>query len=177
MDVGLLVIHVLVGTLLAAHGAQKLLGWFGGFGLTGTAGYMESLGLRPGRVFAAAAGVSELVGGLALALGLFTPGAAVLIAATMLVAARTDHRGKGAWIFNGGSEYVATVAIVALGLAFNGAGQWSLDAAIGWDVAGLWWGIGAAVAALIGAFGVLGLVRREPAVAPEPAVVPEPAAA
>jgi putative oxidoreductase len=169
MDVGLLVIHVLVGTLLPAHGAQKLFGWFGGFGLEGTAGYMESLGLRPGRAFAAAAGVSELVSGLGLALGLLTPFAAALVAATMIVASRTDHRGKGAWIFNGGSEYVATVAVVALGLAFNGAVAWSIDAAIGWDVAGVWWGIGAAVAAIIGAYSVLGLVRREPAVAPDPA--------
>src|ERR671930_1663312 len=144
MEVGLLLIHVVIGTLLAGHGAQKLFGILGGYGLDGTGGYMEGFGLRPGRFFAAAAGSAELVGGLLLAAGLFTPLAAALIAATMFVAARTDHAGKGLWIFNGGSEYVLTVAAVVLGLAFNGPGVWSLDRATGWTVSGLWWGVGAA---------------------------------
>ena len=110
MQVGLLLIHAVIGALLAGHGAQKLFGAFGGYGLEGTGGYMEGFGLRPGKPFAALAGTAELVGGLLLAAGLLTPLAAALIAATMLVAARTDHAGKGLWIFNGGAEYVLTVS-------------------------------------------------------------------
>jgi putative oxidoreductase len=151
MQVGLLLIHAVIGALLAGHGAQKLFGLFGGYGLEGTGGYMEGFGLRPGKPFAALAGTAELVGGLLLAAGLLTPLAAALIAATMLVAARTDHAGKGLWIFNGGAEYVLTVSAVALGLAFNGAGAWSLDAVIGWHVSGLFWGLGALGVALGGA--------------------------
>jgi|SRR5689334_6469081 len=150
MQVGLLLIHVVIGALLAGHGAQKLFGVFGGYGLEGTGGYLEGFGLRPGKPFAAAAGTAELAGGLLLAAGLFTPLAAALIAATMLVAARTDHAGKGLWIFNGGAEYVLAVSAVVLGLAFNGAGAWSLDAAIGWHVAGLSWGLAALGVALGG---------------------------
>jgi putative oxidoreductase len=163
MQVGLLLIHVVIGVLLAGHGAQKLFGIFGGYGLEGTGGYMEGFGLRPGKPFAAAAGAAELTGGLLLAVGLFTPLAAALIAATMLVAARTDHAGKGLWIFNGGAEYALTVAAVVLGLAFNGAGAWSLDAVIGWHVSGLAWGLGAAGAALAGLFAIL-LTKRATAI-------------
>jgi putative oxidoreductase len=174
MEIGLLLVHVVVGLLLASHGAQKLFGVLGGFGVSGTGGYLESLGLRPGRPLAVAAGATELAGGLLLAAGLLTPLAAALIAATMLVAARTDHRGKGLWIFNGGSEYVLTVAAVAIGLAFAGAGAWSLDAAIGWDIAGFWWGVAATAVALVGGSGVLAAAARPGARAES---VPMPAGA
>src|SRR5262245_37127319 len=130
MEFGLLLIHVVIGAFVAAHGAQKLFGWFGGFGIEGTGGYLEGLGLRPGKPLAFAAGASEVTGGLLLAAGFATPLAAALIAATMLVASRTDHAGKGFWIYNGGTEYVLVMATVAIGLAFNGAGAWSVDAAI-----------------------------------------------
>lgn len=159
MQLGLLIIHVVVGLLFAGHGAQKLLGWFGGVGLDETGGTMESLGLRPGRVMAAGAGAGELVGGLLLAAGLLTPLAAALLVGVGIVAARTAHAGKGLWNTRGGWELVMVLAVVAVGLAFNGAGAWSLDAAIGWDVAGLWWGLGATLLGLAGAAGVLA-VRR-----------------
>jgi putative oxidoreductase len=155
MEVGLLLVHVVIGVLLAGHGSQKLFGILGGYGLEGTGAYMEGFGLKPGKLFAALAGSAELIGGLLLAAGLLTPLAAALIAATMFVAARTDHAGKGLWIFNGGAEYVLSVAAVVIGLAFNGAGRWSLDAAIGWDVSGVAWGLGALGVALVGAAGVL----------------------
>jgi putative oxidoreductase len=155
MHLGLFLIHVGVGLLIAAHGSQKLFGLFGGHGLEGTGGMMESFGLVPGRRMALGAGVTELVGGLLLALGLLVPLAAALIAAMCVVAARTAYAGRGLWHANGGWEYVLVLATVAVGLAFNGAGQWSLDHAIGWDVSGFWWGIGAAVVALIGATAVL----------------------
>jgi putative oxidoreductase len=109
---------------------------------------------------AAAAGLAELGGGAMLAAGFFTPLAAAMIAGTMLVAARTAHAGKGPWISNGGWEHVLTLAVVAVGLAVIGAGAWSLDAAIGWDVSGLWWGVGALLVALVGATDVLTIGRR-----------------
>lgn len=155
MNVGLLLIHVVAGLVIAAHGSQKLFGALGGHGPEGTGRFMEALGLRPGRRMAVAAGTTELVGGLLLATGLFVPGAAALIGATFLVAARTAHAGKGPWNSDGGWEYVLVLSTVALGLAFNGAGTWSLDHAIGWDVSGLWWGVGAAVVAVIGGVAVL----------------------
>jgi putative oxidoreductase len=171
MEVGLFVIHAVIGSFVAAHGSQKLFGILGGYGLEGTGQYLEGFGLRPGKLFAFAAGSAELVGGLALAAGFFMPGAATLIAATMLVAARTDHAGKGFWIYNGGYEYALTNALVVIGLAVNGAGEWSVDNAIGWDVAGVAWGLGSLGAALIGAAGVLALRARtrSATVATEPA--------
>jgi putative oxidoreductase len=163
MEVGLLIIRVVVGALLVGHGSQKLFGWFGGYGLKGTGGYMESFGLRPGPLFALAAGAAELTGGVLFGTGLLTPLAATMVASTMLVAWRTDHAGKGLWIYNGGFEFVLTNAAIVIGFAFAGAGTWSLDHAIGWDVAGTWWGVGAAVAAVIGGGGVLALRHVRPA--------------
>jgi putative oxidoreductase len=150
MDVGLFLIHFVVGSLLFAHGTFSKLAH-----LDFQAGYMESLGLAPGRRMAIMSGVAETVVGAALIAGFATPFAAAGAAAIMLVAARTDHRGKGLWIYNGGWEYVLTNAAVVLGLAFNGAGTWSVDHAIGWDVAGVEWGIGATVVAVAG--GLIGL--------------------
>jgi putative oxidoreductase len=163
MDFGLLLLHAVVGSFFVAHGAQHALGLLGGGGIKATGAYMESLGLRHGRLMAAAAGGTELVGGALLAAGLLTPVAAAGLAATMLVAARTDHRGKGFWIYLGGAEYVLTNAVIVIALAFNGAGAWSLDNAVGWDVAGLWWGVGSATAALLGAASVLTLFRARSA--------------
>ena len=160
MDVGLFLLHAVIGSFVAAHGSQKLFGILGGYGLEGTGQYLEGFGLRPGKLFAFAAGSAELVGGLAFAAGFFTPGAAALIAATMLVAARTDHAGKGFWIYNGGNEYVLTNTAAVIALAFNGAGEWSADKAIGWDVAGVAWGLGALGAAGFGAASVLALRAR-----------------
>jgi putative oxidoreductase len=170
MDFGLLLIHVTVGALVAAHGTQKLFGWFGGRGLEGTGTWMETIGLHPGRPMAFAAGATEFTGGLLLALGLFTPLGAAMIASMTIVAARTVSAGKGLWNEGGGWEYVAVLGVIAIGLAFNGAGAWSLDAATGWNVAGTWWGIGATAAALVGAMGVLTIaarMRRSAARSPE----------
>ena len=155
MEVGLLLIHVLVGALVAGHGAQKLFRAFGGPGIEGFGGFLTSLGLRPAHPLALAAGASEFAGGVLLALGLATPLAALLIVSVMVVAARTAHAGKGLWVSQGGWELPLINGAVAVGLAFNGAGAWSLDAVIGWDVAGLVWGIGALVLGVLGAVAVL----------------------
>jgi putative oxidoreductase len=160
MELGLFLLHVVPGLLLMGHGSQKLFGWLGGHGPEGTGQFMDSLGMRPGKRMALAAGANEFGGGLLLALGLLTPLAAVLIASTMLVASLTAHRGKGLWVTNNGFELPLVYGVVAVGLAFNGAGQWSLDHAIGWDVAGLWWGLGALAAAIAGAVTVVAVARH-----------------
>src|SRR5712691_9967546 len=95
MDAGLLIVRFIFGLLMAAHGAQKLFGWFGGYGLAGTGGFMESLGFRPGQVFAAAAALAEFIGGLLVALGLLGPVGPALIVSVMIVAAVTVHLQHG----------------------------------------------------------------------------------
>ena len=91
MDYGLLVARVVLGGLMAAHGTQKLFGWFGGYGLAGTGGFLESLGFRPGRLFAALASAGELVGGSLLAAGLFGPVGPAMMLSVMIVAAVSVH--------------------------------------------------------------------------------------
>ncbi|PTQ53472.1 MAG: Membrane protein, distant similarity to thiosulfate:quinone oxidoreductase DoxD [Hydrogenibacillus schlegelii] len=118
VDAGLLIIRLFVGLIVAAHGAQKLFGWFGGHGLGGVGGWLESLGFRPGRLWAALAGGSEFFGGLLFALGLWTPIAAFLIAVVMIVALFTVHVKHGLFITNNGYEYVLILAVVALVIGF-----------------------------------------------------------
>src|SRR5919108_3032323 len=95
MDAGLFLARVTLGLLMAAHGSQKLFGWFGGYGLSATAGFLEGIGFRPGRLFATAAALAEFGGGLLFALGLFHPIAAALIVSVMIVAAGSVHWSNG----------------------------------------------------------------------------------
>src|SRR4051812_45255122 len=127
MAEGLFLVRVVVGALLLAHGTQKLFGWYGGHGLDGTGGFFESGGDRPGRVMATVAGLSESGGGLLLILGLLTPLGSAMVIGTMIVASLTVHRENGLWATNGGFELPMTYAVVAAGLAFTGAGSWSID--------------------------------------------------
>lgn len=124
---GSLAIRVPVGIVLAAHGGQKLFGWFGGYGLEGTGQWMESIGLAPGFLMALLAGSVEFFGGLALILGLLTRPAALLTAFTMLVAIFTAHISHGLFISNGGFEYALILFAATLALTFQGAGCFSVD--------------------------------------------------
>src|SRR3954464_11359109 len=108
MNVGQLALRGVVGPLFVGHGAQKLFGWFDGHGLDGTGGFFESLGLRPGRRHAAAAGAAECAGGPLLTLGALTPVAASLITGTMVTAIRKVHGANGPWVTNNGFEYNLT---------------------------------------------------------------------
>lgn len=155
MDLGLFLLHTVVGLFFVGHGAQKLFGAFGGHGIEGTGGFMESLGLKPGKLQATVAGIGEFGGGVLLALGLLVPLAAALIVGTMVAAIATVHRGKGPFNQNGGWELPATFAVVAIALAGAGAGAWSLDAALDLDLAGDGWAIGAAAAGLAGGIGAV----------------------
>ena len=131
ISLGLLVGRLVVGVGMAAHGAQKLFGWFGGHGRTGTGGYLESLGFRPGKVFATLAGTGEFLSGLLVALGLFFPLGPALMVAVMVVAILTQHLHNGFFAMNGGFELPLLYATAAVALAFTGPGAYSLDTALG----------------------------------------------
>ncbi|MBO3287353.1 DoxX family protein [Paenibacillus sp. FSL M8-0228] len=125
---GLLLIRLVVGLLLVGHGAQKLFGWFGGYGPKGTGGWMESIGIKPGVFMAVAAGLMELLGGALFAVGLLTPLAAFLITATMLGAIFKVHGQNGIWATANGYEYPLVLIAVVIGIALTGAGSYSIDA-------------------------------------------------
>ena len=131
MDLGLLILRFVVGLTLAAHGAQKLFGWFGGYGLDGTGQFMETLGFHPGRRHAALAGLTEAGGGVLLALGLLTPIGAAFVASVMLVATITVHLKNGFFAMANGIELPFLYAAAAVGVAFTGGGAFSLDAVLG----------------------------------------------
>jgi putative oxidoreductase len=128
MDIGLLIIRVVIGVLFVGHGAQKLFGWFGGYGLNGTGGWFDSIGMKPGVTMALFAGLAELTGGILFALGLLTPVAGLLIAGTMAMAILKVHGPNGLWSTSNGYEYNLTLLAVAIGIALIGPGHYSLDA-------------------------------------------------
>jgi putative oxidoreductase len=128
MATGLLIIRLVIGLVFIGHGAQKLFGWFGGYGPKGTGGWMESIGIKPGVFAAVAAGFVEFFGGAAFAAGLFTPVVAVLLALTMLVAIVKVHAPNGFWNTSNGYEFNLILIVVLVGVALIGAGDYSLDA-------------------------------------------------
>lgn len=125
---GLLLIRLVVGLLFVGHGAQKLFGWFGGYGPKGTGGWMESIGIKPGVLIAVAAGLMELLGGALFTVGLLTPLAALLITMAMLGAIVKVHGQNGIWATANGYEYPLVLIAVVIGIALTGAGSYSIDA-------------------------------------------------
>jgi len=125
-DVGLLLLRLGTGGVLAAHGAQKLFGWFGGHGLEGTGQFMESVGYAPGKASATAAGLAEAGGGVLLALGLATPAAGAAAAGAM-AGASAVHMPNGFFAQEGGYEHAASLGLASAGLAITGPGRLSLD--------------------------------------------------
>jgi putative oxidoreductase len=144
VDVALILLRLVAGLTLAAHGSQKLFGSFGGGGIAGTRTFFAGLGFRTPHLMAFAAGIGELAGGLLLALGLLTPVAALALVVVMLNAIATVHWRKGFFNSAGGYEYNLLVIATALAVAAGGPGRFSLDAALGWpqEISGPWWALG-----------------------------------
>lgn len=164
MSYGVLLLRLVLGLSVAAHGAQKLFGWFGGQGPRGTAGSFGSLRFRAPLVMALAARLSELAGGVLLAGGLLTPFASLAIAVVMLNAIATVHWQHGFWNTRGGYEHNLLIWAAALALAATGGARFSLDALIGWEdnLGGLWWGVAVLVASALISAVTLTLGRRPP---------------
>ncbi len=155
-DLGLLLLRLGTGGVLAAHGAQKLFGWFGGGGIEGTGQFMESIGYAPGRTSATLAGLAEAGGGTLLALGLATPAAGAAAAGAM-AGASAVHAPNGFFNQEGGFEYAASLGLTAAGLAVTGPGRLSLDHVLGhaanrnWMLPVAFAAIGAGTAVMLGA--------------------------
>jgi putative oxidoreductase len=126
-QLGSLALRLPVGIIFMAHGAQKLFGWFGGYGLEGTGQWMASIGLEPGYLMALLAGSGEFFGGLAILLGLLTRPAAAVLAFTMVVAIVTVHLGNGLFMSNNGYEFGLALLAASVALAVQGGGAWSVD--------------------------------------------------
>lgn len=164
LDLGFLIARILVGLLMAAHGAQKLFGWFGGHGLQATGDFFSQLGFRPARSLATAAALCELASGLLIALGLFGPVGPALMLAVMVVAAISVHWRNGLFAATNGIELPLLYSIAAVRFALTGPGGYSLDAAFEfqwvWTPRVIWLAL---LAGVLGGLVNLGLRRRPPA--------------
>jgi putative oxidoreductase len=167
MKIGRLILRLAVGGFFVGHGTQKLFGWFGGHGPDATGQMFESLGLRPGKRHALAAGAAEAGGGAAIALGAATPLAASVLTSTMLTAINRVHLKNGPWSSNGGYEYNVVLIAAVLALAETGPGSPSVDSALGIERQGPKWALLALLGGIIGAVGAHVIAESTPA--PEPA--------
>jgi putative oxidoreductase len=163
LDLGFLIARVMIGLLMAAHGAQKLFGWFGGHGLKATGAFFGQLGFQPGRLFATSAALGEFTSGLLIALGLLGPVGPAIMLAVMVVAAISVHWKNGLFATANGIELPLLYSIAAVRFALTGPGDYSLDTALGfqwvWTPRVIW------VALAIGVLGGVGnlALRRRPA--------------
>lgn len=148
MDIAKLALRGTIGSLFVGHGTQKLFGWFGGHGPDATGGFFESLGLRPGKRHAIAAGAAEAGGGALLILGAATPLAAAVLTGTMATAIRKVHGPKGPWVTDGGWEYNAVLIAAVATLAESGPGSPSVSP----DWYGKRWALAAVAAGVAGSF-------------------------
>jgi putative oxidoreductase len=171
MSSGLLLLRLALGGIMAAHGAQKLFGWFGGPGLSGTAGMCKMMAYRVPFLMACGLAIAEFGGGLSLAAGLLTPLGALAVLTVMINAVYLVHWTKGFFVANGGYEFNFLIAASAVAIAAIGPGRFSVDHAIGWadNISGVWWGLGVAGLAAVTAFLTLTAGRREPRAAELPA--------
>jgi len=163
---GLLLARLVFGLVMAAHGAQKLFGWFGGHGLAAVANMFGSLGFRPGRFFAATAALAEFAGGLLMALGLLGPVGPAVVLSVMTVAAVAVHLKNGLFAMANGIEVPLLYGAAAAALALTGPGSYSLDTLLG--LAGIWTApvVWTVLAAGIAGAAITLAIRRAPTAAP-----------
>lgn len=131
LGIGLLIARVIIGLVMAAHGTQKLFGWFGGYGLSATGEFMATIGFNQGRAFAAMASIVEITSGVLVALGFLGAIGPALMISVMLVAAITVHWKNGLFAAKNGIEIPLLYASAALIFAVVGYGPYSLDAMAG----------------------------------------------
>ena len=168
MNLGRLILRGVVGPLFVGHGTQKLFGWFDGHGPEATGGFFESLGLRPGKRHATAAGWAETAGGAMLTLGALTPVAQAVITGTMVTAIRKVHAQNGPWVTQNGFEYNLTLIALTAALTETGPGRPSVDAALFGDgLKGKGWAVAALAAGVAGSYFVTERLV-EPAAEPAP---------
>jgi putative oxidoreductase len=172
-DIALLLFRLGVGATLAAHGAQKLFGWFGGGGLEGTTQGMKAMGFLPPKTSAVLAGLGETAGGVALALGLATPVGGAAAASTM-AAAGAVHHPAGFFATEGGFEYTGVLTLAGAAVAISGPGRFSLDHLLGDRFNRPW--MSAAALTVLGTASAVVIARRNRAMASAPpaAVVDAP---
>ena len=183
MRLGLALLRIVVGALFVGHGLQKLTGKFGGGGPEGTGQAFESLGLRPGKTHAIAAGAAEAGGGALIAAGALTPVGAAAVTGSMATAIKTIHGPKGPWNPEGGYEYNLVLIATVFALTDVGPGHWSVDGALGrkrwgagWAVAELAAGLAGSAAALAYSRGQSEATEQEPEADQAPGVSSAPAA-
>jgi putative oxidoreductase len=152
MNLGRTILRGVVGPVMIGHGTQKLFGWFGGHGLDGTSGFFQSLGLRPARRHATAAGTAETLGGALLTAGALTPLASTLVTSVMITAIRKVHAKNGPWVTNGGYEYNVVLIAALAALVDEGPGRPSVDAKIAPWLRGRGWAIAALAAGAAGSW-------------------------
>jgi putative oxidoreductase len=162
MRIGILAIRGVAGPLFFGHGTQKLFGWFGGHGLEGTGGFFETIGLRPGKRHATAAGVAEALGGALLTLGALTPLAGTLISASMVTAIRKVHASNGPWVTDNGYEYNALIVAAMMTVAEEGPGTPSVDEYLCPNFKGTGCAVAALGAAVAGSYLMDALAERAP---------------
>lgn len=152
MKLGLTVVRLVIGLLFVGHGAQKTFGKFGGHGPEGTGQFFESIGIRPGKPLAIAAGASEMAGGGLLALGWAMPLASSMLTGVMTQAIRTVHGEKGPWVTEGGWEYPAMIVATLFAITDVGPGDLSMDHLLNNERTGPLWALAALAAGVGGPF-------------------------
>jgi putative oxidoreductase len=165
MTIGTLAIRGVAGPLFVGHGTQKLFGWFGGHGLEGTGGFFESIGLRPGKRHATAAGVAEALGGALLTIGALTPLATAMVSGSMVTAIRKVHAPNGPWVTENGYEYNAVIIAALVSVAESGPGPLSVDRRLFPNFKGTGCALAALGAAVAGSYLVDALSEGEPGAA------------
>lgn len=168
MATGLLILRLVIGLIVAAHGAQKLFGWWGGPGMANWTAAMTRMRIKPAAPWAWISTLSEVLGGLGLAAGLLVPLPNLAIAGSMLVAIALVHWPKGFWTSKGGYEFNLSILAAVTAIAFTGAGAESLDAALGIHLPEPATLVVGTIALLVGLGVALGTRTPQPAAATKP---------